>query len=226
MADEEPQQTGSEAEPAASQVTPRRGVRRLAVRLAALLLAVVAGLLVTVLTIDLGPFLRRVAEEQGSRFIKRPMHIGRLSAKLSIGVFVVEDLVIEGLTPQDRPFLRAKTITVDLPWWTAFSRRLIIESIEMTDWDMVVETFPNGRHNFPSFTRPSQPNRQPGRFTTTVRSVQASRGQFTFDDHSTPWSTVARNLTVQVYRGLSDYRGRATFSDVALRGREGSAVVL
>ena len=33
------------------------------------------------------------------------MHIGRLSAKLTPGEFVVEDLVIEGLTPQDRPFL-------------------------------------------------------------------------------------------------------------------------
>ena len=39
------------------------------------------------------------------------MHIGRLSAKLTPGEFVVEDLLIEGLTPPDRPFLKAKTIT-------------------------------------------------------------------------------------------------------------------
>ena len=68
-------------------------------------------------------------------------------------MFVVEDLVIEGLTPQDRPFLTAKKITVEVPWWTIFSRKLIIESVAMTDWNMVIETFPNGRHNFPKFTR-------------------------------------------------------------------------
>ena len=40
------------------------------------------------------------------------MHIGRLSAKLTPGVFVVEDLVIEGLEPTDRPFLRRRRSTV------------------------------------------------------------------------------------------------------------------
>ena len=43
--------------------------------------------------------LRARAERDGSKFIQRPMHIGRLSAKLTPGVFVVEDLVIEGLQP-------------------------------------------------------------------------------------------------------------------------------
>ena len=70
------------------------------------------------------------------------MHIGRLSAKITPGVFVVEDLVIEGLQPADRPFLKAKKIEVVVPWWTIFTRKLIIESVEMTDWDMVVETWP------------------------------------------------------------------------------------
>ena len=111
--------------------------------------AIVAAGFVTLFTIDLGPALRGRAEREGSKFIERPMHIGRLSAKLRPGVFVVEDLVIEGLTPQDRPFLTAKKITVEVPWWTVFSRKLIIESVAMTDWNMVVETFPNGRHNFP-----------------------------------------------------------------------------
>ena len=88
---------------------------------------------------------------------------------------MVEDLVIEGLTPQDRPFLTAKTITVEVPWWTIFSKKLIVESVEMTDWDMVVETYANGRHNFPKFTRKT-PSKGPSRFTTTLRSVVALRG--------------------------------------------------
>jgi hypothetical protein len=142
------------------------------------------------------------------------MHIGRLSAKLRPGVFVVEDLVIEGLTPQDRPFLTAKTITVELPWWTAFSGKVIVESIAMTDWNMVVETFPNGRHNFPKFTRKT-PSKGPSRFTTTLRSVVALRGAFTYEDHGTPWSTVARDLNVQVYRPpiATNYLGRVSFSN-------------
>ena len=133
------------------------------------------------------------------------MHIGRLSAKLTPGVFVIEDLLIEGLTPTDRPFLKAKKIEVRLPWWTAFSSKLIIESVTMTDWDMVVESWPGGRHSFPKVT-PKNPRTGPSRFTTTLRYVLATRGQFTYDDHATPWSTVARNLTLQLHRSDADQR--------------------
>src|SRR5688572_955210 len=102
------------------EATPkRRARRRVLVRVGMLLLAVVVGILVSVLTVDLGPSLRARAEQEGSKFIQRPMRIGRLSARLLPGVFVVEDLVIEGLRPEDRPFLTAKKITVRLPWWTA-----------------------------------------------------------------------------------------------------------
>ena len=197
---------------------PRRRVRRILVRTAAVLVAVIVGLLVAVLTVDLGPELRARAEREGSRFIQRPMHIGKLSARLLPGVFVIEDLVIEGLTPQDRPFLTARRITVTVPWWTAFRRSLIIESVDMTDWQMLVETFPNNVHNFPKFTRERR-GQTPARFTTTVKSVNASRGQFVLEDHGTPWTTVARNLNVMVYRSFvtNDYRGRASFSNGTIK---------
>ena len=70
----------------------------------------------------------------------------------------------------------------------------------MTDWDMVVETwpsspgFPNGRHNFPKFTRESK-STGPKRFTTTLRSMLASRGSFTYQDHGTPWGTVGARIS-------------------------------
>ena len=146
------------------------------------------------------------------------MHIGRLSARLTPGVFVIEDLMIEGLTPQDRPFLTAKTITVEVPWWTIFSKKLIIESVAMTDWHMVVETYANGRHNFPKFT-PKTPSKGPRRFTTTLRSVVALRGAFTYEDHVTPWTTSAANLNVQLYRPpvATTYIGRAGFSNGTVR---------
>lgn len=200
--------------------TPKRRprVRRILVRAVAVLVAVAAGIIVSILTVDLGPNLRALAEREGSKLIRRPIHIGRLSAHLIPGVFVVEDLVIEGLSPQDRPFLTAKTITVRLPWWTTVTRKLTIESIDMTDWHMLVETFPNNRHNFPKFTRDRQ-NRGPSRFTTTLKSVTTSRGQFTYDDHTTPWTTVARSLNVSLYRSFAtnDYRGRASFANGTIK---------
>jgi TamB, inner membrane protein subunit of TAM complex len=201
-------------------VVPRRSVlsrvRHVAWRLLALVVAIVAAFVVTFLTVDLGPSLRARAEREGSKFLQRPMHIGKLSAKFRPGVFVIEDLVIEGLTPKDRPFLKAKNITVTVPWWTAFSRHLIIQSVVMTDWEMLVETFPNRPHNFPKFNRPAGKG-GPRRFTTTLKSVVASRGQFTYEDHGTPWSTVARNLTVEVTNPLNEYRGKASFSDGTVR---------
>src|SRR5829696_5574782 len=81
----------------------RRRVPRVVVRLGAVLLAVLMALIVTGLTIDLGPALRRRAEQEGSKYLLRPLHIGRVSARLLPGVFVFDDLMIEGLTPADRP---------------------------------------------------------------------------------------------------------------------------
>jgi len=194
--------------------------RRLSLAILAFIVAIVAGAFVTFFTVDLGPSLRERAEREGSNFIHRPMHIGRLSAKVTPGVFVVEDLLIEGLQPSDRPFLKARKIEVVLPWWTIFRRDLIVESVEMTDWDMVIETwpsspeFPRGRHNFPKFTRDSK-STGPKRFTTTVRSVLASRGMFSYEDHGTPWGIAARGLRVSVTKGIADrvYRGGASFAD-------------
>jgi len=170
----------------------------------------VAVALVTSITVDLGPALRLRAEVAGSNYLKRPMHIGRLSVHLWRGTYVVENLTIEGMTPQARPFLTAKRIDVSMPWSTLFDRRIVFDAIEMTDWDMYVELFDGGGNNFPKFTRTAggQSN-----WTTTLQYVRASRGQFTFDDHGTPWSTVARNLDVTVARPASQYRGQARFSE-------------
>jgi translocation and assembly module TamB len=188
------------------------------VRAIGVLVAIVAAALVTVLTVDIGPWVHQVAEREGSKYLRRPMHIGRLEATLRTGVFVVENLVIEGLTPQDRPFLTAKKITVSFPWWTVLSRQMIIESVEMTDWNMVIETFPNGRHNLPKLV-PERRSQGPRRFTTTLKSVVSARGELTYQDHGTPWGIVARDLNVQLYRSdaMNDYRGRASFSNGTVR---------
>jgi hypothetical protein len=179
---EERQQPGSPdtGTPVDAAPPPRRGrVRKVFVRLLGLLLAVVVGLLVTGFTIDLGPHVKDIAEKQGSNYLKRPMHIGRLSARLRLGLFVIEDLVIEGLEPQSRPFLKAKKITVEFPWWTVFTRKLIIESVTMTDWEMVLETFPssaeypNGRHNLPKLMPERREPAQPRRINSSPCSLTA-----------------------------------------------------
>ena len=118
-------------EPTAPPRAPRPRWRRASLALLALVVAVVSGAFVTFFTVDLGPSLRQLAEREGSKFIQRPMRIGRLSAKITPGVFVVEDLLFEGLQSADRPFLKAKKIEVVLPWWTIFRRELILESVEI-----------------------------------------------------------------------------------------------
>jgi hypothetical protein len=186
-----------------------------------LVAAVLAALIAATVTIDLGPELKKRAESAGSKYFNRPLHIGKLKVVLLTGTFQVDDLVIEGLTPTDRPFLKAKRILVNMPWWTIFNRELIIEDVDMSDWEMVVEQFP-GRTNFPRFQRSSGGAKGPKRFTTTVRSVIARRGQFTYEDHTVPWSTVARNLNVSVFKGFKQYEGTAQFSNgtVAIQSYE------
>ncbi len=191
----------------------RAGLRygRWAVTIAAVILAVA---IVTSLTVDLGPVLRRRAETAGSNYIRRPLHIGRLGIHLAAGRFVVEDLVIEGLTPQSRPFLIARRITVALSWTALLHREVLIENIDMTEWRMYVEMLRDGRHSFPKFTRddPSGPRR----VVTTLGYVRARRGEFTFEDHGAPWSTVARNLEVNVTK-TTGYHGQVWFSDGTVR---------
>ena len=187
---------------------PIRGIVRALVGLALLLLLVLA----VTLTIDLGPSVRGRAERAAADYLKRPVRIGKISARVIPGRYVVQDLTIEGLSPTDRPFLVAREIEVSMPFWTLFNRRVVFNAIHMTDWKMVVESFPNGRHNFPRFTRETR-STGPKKWTTTLQYVTADHGEFVYDDHSTPWSTVARNLDVTVFRARNTYRGLASFSN-------------
>ena len=185
----------------------RRVLRRIVVTCAVIL----AVAFVTTVSVDLGPAVKARAEGAASDFMRRPMHIGRLSVHLWLGRFVLEDVVIDGLTPESRPFLTAARITVSMPWSTLVNRRVVFDTIEMTDWRMYVELFPDGRHNFPKFTRDTPRGRTS--WTTTLAYVRAHRGEFTYADHGTPWSVVTRNLDVTVARPNEEYRGQASFSN-------------
>ena len=68
---------------------------------------IVAVLLVSTLTIDLGPALRARAEKAGSDWLERKMTIGRLGVHLARGRFVVENLRIDGMLPGEPPWLES-----------------------------------------------------------------------------------------------------------------------
>ena len=178
----------------------------------AVIAVIVAAFLVSVVTIDLGPALKARAEAEGSKFIARPMHIGRLGVHIGRGRFIVEDLRIDGLTPDARPWLVAKSITVSLTWKALWNREVLLDSIEMTDWRMVVESFPGGVHNWPRLGGPPRaPRTGPPRVVTTMQHVLASRGEFVFEDHAARWGVIAPNLEV-VAGKTTEYGGRAQFS--------------
>ena len=193
-----------------------RLVWRHARRAGVIALGFLAAGIVTSVSVDLGtlfPQIRRYAEPAGSRRIERPLHIGGLSIRVFDGHFVVHDLVIDGIDADRRavpPRPRDRRGDAAL---AAAPGQLTITNVTMTDWQMKVETFPGGRHTFPRFAS-NNPSSGPSPIKFSVAYVHAVRGQFTYEDHGTPWSTVVRNLDVTVlrlvgYRGYSHLVGRA-----------------
>jgi len=92
------------------------------------LAALLAASLVASITVDLGPVVRAKAEDAGSKYIERPLHIGALKIRLLTGKVVVENLTIDDLHPGDRPFFTARQIAVALDWVPAFSLKPDITS--------------------------------------------------------------------------------------------------
>ena len=187
-------------------------VYRLARRFAVVIGVVVAVVLVSTLTIDLGPALRGRAERAGSNWFERKLTMGRLGIHLGAGRFVIEDLRIEGMLPGEPPWLVAKHISVSLTWSALFGREVLLDDIEMTDWRMVVESFPDGRQTFPRVTGPPRtPRNGPGLVVTTLKYVRAHRGELVVNDYGSDWFMVAPNLDVTVAR-VGSYRGTMKFN--------------
>ncbi len=177
-----------------------------------LVVALLAAAIVASLTIDLGSVARGRAERAGSEYIERPIHIGALSLRLLTGKVVVDNLTIDGLHAGDRPFFTARRVEVALDWMPAFARKpdITVSSVELTDWQMLVETW-DEVHNFPRFNHDDGRPKKPRPVSVTVRSVRASRGQFTLEDHGTPWGIICRNLDITI-GNLPNYHGTAAFT--------------
>lgn len=178
-------------------------------------LAVATGLLVSVFAIDLGPDLRLLAERRATDYLSRPVHIGGIRAYLARGEFELTNVVIEGLTAQDVPFLSATRVAVKLPWWTALRRALIIDSVHVTGMKLQIETWPNDHNNIPK-QKPST-NGGPLPFSITTKEVIIDDSQFVYDDNDADWTVTCRNLRMVVVRGMGTYFGRASFSNGTAR---------
>jgi hypothetical protein len=187
-------------------------VYRLARRFALVIGVIVAVLVVSTLTIDLGPALKARAERAGGNWLERKMTIGRLGVHLARGRFVIEDLRIEGMLPGEPPWLVAKRIDVSLTWGALFGREVLLDEIEMTDWRMVIESFPDGRQTFPRVTGPPRaPRTGPSPVVTTLQYVRAHRGELVINDYGSDWFLVAPNLDVTVAK-VGTYRGSLKFN--------------
>ena len=202
------------------------------------LVALAAAGIVSTVTVDLGPVLRARAEGAFANYIDRPVHIGRFGMHLLPGRFVIEDLVIEGLSPDDRPFFRSERIVISTAWLPLLRGEFLVDAVDMQGWRMVVEAFDGGRHTFPRFAGgddnedgaddedgagaapdpvPAEPSadaveESARRFVTTVQYLRAHDGEFVYDDHGAPWSVVARNIDLRLAKALG-YGGQVSFSD-------------
>ena len=196
-----------------NEVKVSKSPRRLLTRYPRLVLlglvAAVAIAVVATVTVDLGPALRKHVERVGTELMGRPLHIGKLSIYLFRGQFLVEDFVVDGPTPEDRAFLTADEVVISMPWSALFRRELLFDSVAISDWAMVVESFPGDRHTFPDLSELALS--EDTWFVTTLSEIHAERGQFTYEDHAAPWRIVGRDFDISVTKML-DYRGHAEFS--------------
>ena len=185
---------------------------------------VVAVAIVATVTIDLGPTLRARAEEFASSRLDREVTIGRIGAYVVPGRFLVENLVIGGLDPGDRPFLTAGQISVSIAWLALLHGEVLVDA-EMTDWQMLAESFPDGSQSFPAFVTRRAEGEEPvesdapttdmseqdegRRFVATLRYLRAHQGEFVLDDHGSNFSVICSNLDLTITKIL-DYRGHAS----------------
>ena len=238
----DPAPPGGSAPGPARRVAPRAGRSAAArwwsrryLRLGVAGVAVVAAAgLVGLVTIDLGPAVRARAAQALGAYLDREVDIGRVGIHLLRGRFVVEDLTIGGLNPGDRPFLTAERIALSVDWSALLHGEFLADAVSMRDWRMLAESFPDGRQSFPAFVRqggdatdgddrpaPSPDSARPDaeagrRLVTTLQHLNASRGEFRYEDHGSNWSVSLPDLDFTIYKGL-DYRGHAASAGGILR---------
>jgi len=189
--------------------------------------------IVTTFTIDLGPLVRATAEQAASNYLDREVTIGKLSVPILPGRFLVEDLVIAGVHPGDRPFLTAERIKVSIAWLALLDGVLLVDA-EMTDWQMLAEMFTDGSMSFPAFvsrrtdavepvepdaltTELSEEDAGQLRLVYRLNHLRAYRGEFVLDDHGANFGVICANLDLTISNILDSYKGQASCSGGTIR---------
>ena len=182
-----------------------------------LTVAILAAAIVSTLTVDVGSAAPRAG---------RALRVGlseaagcasaRCASTSSRGHFLIEDFSIDGLQRGRPPVLHrrsgCRSRSTGRPLSTQ-PRRSPITSVELTDWQMLVEKW-SSRPQLPEVHARSAgatAAEGPSRFTTTLKYLRAWRGQFAYEDHETPWSVVAPNIDLNI-TNLPTYHGEATFT--------------
>lgn len=173
---------------------------------------VIAVLLVSIVTIDVGPVVRRRAELAASEFIDRPVRFGRLGLNIGRGRLVLEDVWVQGVTADTPAWLVAKRVELALTWKALLGREVLFDLAEIDGWTLTVESYANGVHNWPRLTGPPRPKRiGPKLVTTTLQHVRASHGRLLVRDFGSSWGLDAPNL--EIVAGKSEnYEGTLSFS--------------
>ncbi len=199
---------------------------------AAVVAVAVAVTIVATFTIDLGPAVRARAEAAATNLWDREVTIGELGIRLGSGKFLVEDLVIAGLKPGDRPFLTAERIYVSIDWLALRKGELLVHEAEMINWRMLAELFLDGTMNFPAFverspegdetvvpdavTADTSEEDEGWRFVQTLEFLRAHHGEFILDDHGANYGVICANLDLTITK-IIDYRGHASCSGGSIR---------
>ena len=119
----------------------------------------IAVTLVSIVTLDLGPVLRRRVEAEASAWVSRPVHIGRLGLNVGRGHLVLEDVVVEGGTPANDPWLRAGRIELALTWNALLGREVLFDDAVVDDWTLLIESYAGAVNNMPRLGGPPRPKR-------------------------------------------------------------------
>ena len=186
-------------------------------RFVLVLIGLFAALLFIIFTVDIGDIsiggrsLRTIAETEGSKFLNRQLTIGAIRARLWPGRYVLEDVMIAGPNPGDRPFFFAKRIEMTVPLTQIISRRVVL-TVELDQWSMTVERTAEG-YRIPNM-RPKTSG-GPRRWDIRVPYVFARNGEFVYDDHLAPWKVKAPNLQFSLVRDVArdQFVGNASFSN-------------
>ena len=161
------------------------------------------------LTVDLGPRVRGRPSVRARNGSDRPIHIGRLSIRVFTRPRRARGRARS--TDSSRAIGRSSPPSacrlarlVDRPAAPAGVHRHLGRDDRLADARREVER--TAATTSPRFAANSDSRRRSAPFTTTLKSLRAWRGEFTYEDHGMPWSVDRPNIDINI-TNLPKYHG-------------------